>query len=137
MDCRDLRERLRADIVRLSVDERRHLEACPTCRATRLLWLGSGGDTEVVPRPGFGERLRARLQAEPEVSVEPRWNDALGWAARPMLGVGVASVFLAGALYVVAQRGTTADLMALAESDSVLGAVMADGTVASSTEGSR
>jgi hypothetical protein len=117
-------------------------------RARRLLRLGSDAGaapaTDVAAaglRPGFMERLRARIAADGRaaspVASRPDfpasaganpagWPDALGALARPALALGCAAVVLAGAVLLLSPAAPAgADtLAALVEEDPDLGALL-------------
>lgn len=140
MDCRTFRSRLRevdpqgrdraaGDRVadRLDEEARRHAAACAGCaadlRALSLLAFGSPSGPEAGLRPGFEERLKARLASGPARSGAS-WLDAIDWLARPSLGIAAALLAVTAGVYVwVAPRSSpspSADLALLVEGDPVL-----------------
>lgn len=154
MDCRAFRARLRGPAAdapdrtgpgagRLDEAARRHAAACPKCaadlRAFTLLALGSPAGAAPGPGPGFEERLRARLASEAAragagaARPEASWLDAIGWLARPALGMAAALVVASAGLYVWVAPGPSpsgsVDLAQMVEGDPVLDRLLAGETV--------
>jgi len=109
-------------------------------RARRLLRIGSDPEADApgaAPsglRPGFMERLRARLAAEERQAAEG-WTDALATLSRPALGMACAAVIIAGALLLLSpavpsepgERDEGDTLAALVEDSSTLGTLLDGG----------
>jgi hypothetical protein len=110
-------------------------------RARRLLRLGSEAGPAGASglRPGFMERLRARIESEKRQAAgaggasglgSAGWLDALGALARPALGLAFAVLILAGAFLLLSPLlpgggGDDGDtLAALVEDDPALSALL-------------
>jgi len=130
MNCRRTRKLLRRAAGGEIADEaRRHVESCPACaieaRAHLLLWLGSERDEGALVRPGFEQRLRARLQAETTVARSSAWNGGFERLVRPALAAAAALVLVCAGLYVqVAAPQGGGDLASLLETDPVFTSVL-------------
>jgi len=131
MTCRQVRDELRGAAGRDATgDVRAHLTSCPSCaaeaRALRLLRLGSARDEEATLRPGFEERLRARLLSEPAATAAPSpWNGGFERLVRPALAAAAALVLVCAGLYLqVAGPAAGGDLSSLLETDPVFGSIL-------------
>lgn len=133
MDCRSFRDELnRARAGALPDEIRRHAESCERCgvelRAARLLSLGSG-PAEGAPRPGFSERLQARLKTE-SARLPAGWADAVGLAARPAFGLAAAAALVSIGLYTaIPNAAPRDDLALLVESDPLVGPLFVESPV--------
>jgi hypothetical protein len=108
----------------------RHAETCPACaveaRAALLLRLGSGGGEGAAPRPGFEERLKARLASGPAASTTPAWNGGFERLVRPALAVAATLTLLCAGFYVrVAAPEPGGDLASLVETDALFTSLLA------------
>ena len=131
MICRQVRDELRRAAGRDATgDVRAHLGSCPSCaaeaRALRLLTLGSVRDEEAAVRPGFEERLRARLLSEPAAAAAPSpWNGGFERLSRPALAAAAALALVCAGLYMqVAGPAAGGDLSSLLETDPVIGSIL-------------
>ena len=130
MSCRRTRKLLRRAARGDVADEaRRHIESCPACateaRAHLLLRLGSERDRGALVRPGFEQRLRARLLAEPAVARSSTWNGGFERLVRPALAAAAALVLVCAGLYVqVAAPQGGGDLASLLETDPVFNSIL-------------
>ena len=102
----------------------RHAASCPACsdqaRAALLLRLGSEPDEGAAPRPGFEERLRARLAAGPAAPRKPVWNGGFELLVRPALAIAATLTLLCAGIYIrVAAPERGGDLASLVETDPV------------------
>jgi anti-sigma-K factor RskA len=110
MNCRRTREQLRR-----AAEARAHL----------LLRLGSERDEGVMVRPGFEQRLRARLSAEADVARTSAWNGGFERLVRPALAAAAALVLVCAGLYVqVAAPQGGGDLASLLETDPVFTSIL-------------
>jgi len=130
MNCRRTREQLRRAAGAGVTDEaRRHIESCPACeseaRAGLLLRLGSERDEKATVRPGFEDRLEARLQAEAAVAGTSAWNGGFERLVRPALAFASALLLVCAGLYVrLAAPQGGGDLASLLETDPVFTSIL-------------
>ncbi len=131
MTCREFRNALRRPGTGEAPEEAmRHAAMCPACdaeaRATLLLRLGSGGAGDATPRPGFEERLRARLASSPAAIRTPAWNGGFERLVRPALAFAATLTLLCAGFYVqVALPEPGGDLTSLVETDAVFASLIA------------
>ncbi len=131
MNCRELNDQLRRPGAGAPGEAAlRHAASCPACTATMraalLLRLGSGRDDDATVRPGFEERLRARLVTEAGIPKAPAWNGGFELLVRPALAVAATLCLLCAGLYVqVSGPEEGGDLASLVETDPVITSVMA------------
>jgi hypothetical protein len=131
MTCREFRETLR----RPGRDEPgpemlRHAETCQGCaaeaRGALLLRLGSGGGEDAAPRPGFEERLKARLASGPAATTTSAWNGGFERLVRPALALAATLTVLCAGFYIgVALPEPGGDLASLVETDAVFTSLLA------------
>ena len=130
MNCRRIREQLRrAAGGEITNEALRHIDSCPACaaeaRAQVLLRLGSAVDENVTVRPGFEERLKARLLAEAGVARTSPWNGGFERLVRPALVAAAALVLVCAGLYIrIAAPQGGGDLTSLIETDPVFSSIL-------------
>jgi len=129
MSCRPFLDDLRNTPGREPSDATRaHLASCPSCaaeaRALRLLRLGSARDDEAAVRPGFEERLRARLLSEPGTAATSPWNGGFERLVRPALAAAAALALVCAGLFVQVTFPAEGDLSSFLETDPVFGSIL-------------
>ena len=130
MTCRRVRDELRLAAGRdVPAAARAHLESCASCaaeaRALSLLRLGSARDEEATLRPGFEERLGARLLSEAPAAAPSPWNGGFDRLVRPALAAAAALALVCAGLFAqVASPPGGGDLSALLETDPVFASIL-------------
>jgi len=113
----------------MSAAAQRHAASCPACaaeaRAARLLRLGSESAEGAAPRPGFEERLLARLASGPVPSGRPAWNGGFELLVRPALGLAAALALLCAGFYLQTAPEREGDLASLVENDPIFAPLLA------------